>query len=166
MAEPITPNLLNDRTRYPEPSPNNSALPGNTVLTPELPAPDPDAKRGSTLDNASDKAREIAERTRENFKVVADQVREKMNDLTDRASEMADQAGQRFNEMKETLNQRIPEWKERARVKATEARRAARKAADQADRTARTYPIHTALAAAGAGFVLGAAMRVWRSNRG
>jgi ElaB/YqjD/DUF883 family membrane-anchored ribosome-binding protein len=170
---------LTPRPIYPEPSPTSAAVPetaspstfdvgsGSEVRTPRETLRSLDAsqrERGS--EDASDKARVIAERARDKFQSVTDDARERMDDLAGRASDMAKQAGQRINDMRDRLNDRLPEWKEGARDRMNSARVRARSAAVQADAKARRMPLETIAVAAGAGFILGATMRVWRSSRG
>ena len=170
---------LTPRPIYPEPSPTSAALPEEATPSTF------DVGRGSevrssresitainsnlrdrTADETSENAREIAERARDKFQTVADGARERMNDLSERASDIADQAGQRLNDMRDRFNERLPEWKREARLRVDDARVRARSAAVQADAKARRMPLETIAAAAGAGFLLGATMRIWRSSRG
>ncbi len=123
-------------------------------------------QRSRFSDEVGENARDIAERARDKFQVVADDARERMNQLTDRASDIADQAGHRINELRDRLNERLPEWKRQAQVRVEGARIRARNLALQTDARARRKPLETIAIAAGAGFVLGASMRIWRSSRG
>ena len=164
---------LNPRPIYPEPSPTSAALP--EVAAPstfevgtgsEAVRPLDSRLAVDTSDDLHENAREIAERVRDKFQVVADEARDRMNDFAGRASELADEAGQRFNDLRERLNDRLPVWKRQARERVDDARLAARRTAVQADQKARQYPIETIAAAAGAAFLIGATMRIWRSSRG
>ena len=164
---------LTPRPIYPEPSPTAGSLP--ETATPStydvgsgseggrfVVAGDPLRARESSTDTA----RDLAVKARDKFQVVAGDAKEKMNGLADRASDIASQAGQRLKDLRSDLNQRLPEWKREARLRADDARRVVRRSAAQADQKARQYPLETIAAAAGAGFLLGATMRIWRSNRG
>ena len=177
---------LTPRPIYPEPSPTSAASPeGGSASTFEAgtgsesvrpldsqlpPRIDDNRLRNSLLSNDNedigDNARRIAERARDKFQVVAEGARDRMNDLTDRASNIADEAGQRLTDMRDRFNDRLPEWKRQARERVDDARIRARRTAVQADLKAKQYPIETIAAAAGAGFLLGATMRIWRSSRG
>lgn len=164
---------LTPRPIYPEPSPTAGSLP-ETVLPSTF-----DVGSGSeggrfvvagdslrTRDNSIDDGSGVVEIARDKFQSVAGDAREKLNDLADRASNIASEAGERLNSLRNELNHRLPEWKREARHRAEEARLVARRTATQVDQKAREYPLETIAAAAGAGFLLGATMRIWRSNRG
>lgn len=170
---------LTPRPIYPEPSPSSAALPetgtrstfdvgsGSEVRDVRESVRSIDLEqRDRSSEDAADKARILAERARDKFESVADGAKERMNQVAERASNIADQAGQRINEMRDRLNERIPEWKQEARERVDNARVRARAVAVQADAKARRMPLETIAAAAGAGFLLGATMRVWRSSRG
>ena len=170
---------LTPRPIYPEPSPTSAALPeeatpstfdqgsGSEVRSSRESIRAIDTNQHDRrADEAAEGAREIAERARDKFQSVADDAREKMNDLAGRASDIADQAGQRLHDMRDRLNERLPEWKREARLRIDDARVRARGAAVQTDAKARSMPLETIAAAAGAGFLLGATMRIWRSSRG
>ena len=164
---------LTPRPIYPEPSPTSAALPdvsapstfevgtGSEVVRPL----DTSLARDSS-DDVHENAREIAERVRDKFQVVADEARDRMNDISDRASHLADEAGQRLTDLRDRFNDRLPVWKRQARERVDDARLAARRTAVQADQKARQYPIETIAAAAGAAFLVGATLRIWRSSRG
>jgi len=117
-------------------------------------------------DDTSDTARRLAENARDKFHDVAEEARDRMNDVAHRASDIADEAGHRLNEIRDRLNERLPIWKQQALDRVDDARFIARRTATEANQKARQYPIHTIAVAAGAGFLIGATMRIWRSSRG
>ena len=172
MAE-INKLNLTPRPIYPEPSPTAGSLP-------ETASPSTyDVGSGSeggrfvvggaplrTQEDSTVDARAIAEKARDKFESVAGDAKEKMNEIADRASNLATEASQRLQDLPNNFNDRLPEWKREVRLRADDARRVARRTATQADQKARQYPLETIAAAAGAGFLLGATMRIWRSNRG
>jgi ElaB/YqjD/DUF883 family membrane-anchored ribosome-binding protein len=120
----------------------------------------------SSKEDVQDTAHRVAERTSEKLHVAADEARERLNEVAARASKVADQAKQRLHEARIRFNERLPIWKQQARDRAHDARIIARHTATQADEKARRYPIETIAAAAGAGFLIGVTMRIWRSSRG
>jgi ElaB/YqjD/DUF883 family membrane-anchored ribosome-binding protein len=119
-----------------------------------------------TSDQASEKAREIAELARDKFQAVADDAKERMDEIADRASTFASEAGHRLNGLRDQFNQRLPEWKREVQERTEHVQAIARRSATRVDQKARQFPVETILAAAGAGFVLGATLKIWRSSRG
>ena len=111
-------------------------------------------------------SRQVADEASEKLHEVADEARERLNELSDRASKLADQAKRRLHDARIRFNERLPVWKQQARERAHDARIIARHTATQADEKARRFPIETIAAAAGAGFLIGVTMRIWRSSRG
>lgn len=137
----------------PEPDPLPTALP-KASSTFEVGA----GSEGPTLvDRQVDSSSE--EPLREKFQEAADEARERLN-------EFADQAKRRLHDARVRLNERLPVWKRQARQGANDARILARHTATKAEENARRYPVQTIAAAAGAGFLIGATMRIWRSSRG
>ena len=173
MAEPNKLNLK-PQPIYPEPGPTAAALPERA--SPTNYEVGSGSEGGTHLrssssatqfsEQTSDAARDLAERARDKFETVAGEARERMNEMADRASAMAQDAGQRLNELRDKFSERLPEWKQQARDRFDDARVVARHTAVRADAKAKRFPVETIVAAAGAGFVLGAGMRIWRSSRG
>jgi ElaB/YqjD/DUF883 family membrane-anchored ribosome-binding protein len=117
-------------------------------------------------ENAHINSDRIADQASDKLHLAAEEARERLNEVAARASKVADQAKQRLHDVRIRINERMPIWKQQARERAHDARIIARHTATQADEKARRYPIETIGAAAGAGFLIGVTMRIWRSSRG
>jgi ElaB/YqjD/DUF883 family membrane-anchored ribosome-binding protein len=155
----------------PEPDPLPTGLPeSSSTSTFEVGSgsegPVPVERLRSSSEDVHDAAQRIADQAREKLHDAADEARVRMNEVADRASKLADQAKHRLHDARIRFNERLPIWKQQAREHAHDARIVARHTAIRADENARRYPIETIAAAAGAGFLIGATMRIWRSSRG
>jgi ElaB/YqjD/DUF883 family membrane-anchored ribosome-binding protein len=125
------------------------------------------------LRSAPDKIKAVAEETRG---VAAS----RMNDLAGTARARAEDAAARVAEITDDARVKAQEWTEAAASRAEEMRRAAaERAAElrsrararfsqarlQANQVVHDHPLQVVLAAGAVGLVLGAVLRVWRSNR-
>lgn len=120
-------------------------------FNPEQPTTDPRPIRGASEQMASSKViawRRASER--------------EVDDVTDRASEALDEIGQGVSAAYERVQSGITEALERAKWKSEEL---ARRARSRARHVVDNYPLHLIAGVAGAAFVAGIFLRVWRSNR-
>lgn len=85
------------------------------------------------------------------------QVQEKLND-EESWNDLRSSAGSCAEEIRQAAALRAQEWRRQAESGYQQARERARQAA-------RDYPVHAALAAGVAGFVVGAALRIGRTHR-
>jgi ElaB/YqjD/DUF883 family membrane-anchored ribosome-binding protein len=155
----------------PEPDPLPTALPeSSTTSTFEVGSGSEGPVRvegwRASKDDVHIASHRIAEKASDKLHVAADEARERLNEVAERASKVADQAKRRLHDARIRFNERLPIWKQQARDRAKDARIIARHTATQADEKARRYPLETIAAAAGAGFLIGVTMRIWRSSRG
>ena len=88
---------------------------------------------------------------------LKDSAAEKFEDLKDRASDLSQRAGQRLGELKNTTGERVSDFADSARDRLYSARR-------RANYMTNEYPVQTILGFAGVAFVVGIALRIWRSN--
>jgi hypothetical protein len=93
------------------------------------------------------------------WKQVSDQ---KVDDVTERASQALDEIGQRVSAAYERVQASITDAYERSKWKSEEL---ARRARTRARLVVDKYPLHLIAAVAGAAFVAGIFLRVWRSSR-
>lgn len=77
---------------------------------------------------------------------------------------------QSWNNLRSSAENRTEEWRQAAAMRAQEWRRQAessyQQARERARQAAHDYPLHVALAAGVAGFIVGAALRAGRTHRG
>ena len=93
------------------------------------------------------------------WKQVSEQ---KVDDVTDRASQALDEIGQRFSAAYERVQAGITDAYERSRWKSAQV---ARQARTRARLIVNEYPLHVIAGVAGAAFVAGIFLRIWRSSR-
>jgi hypothetical protein len=93
------------------------------------------------------------------WKQVSEQ---KVDDVTERASQALDEIGQRVSAAYERVQAGITDVYERSRWKSEEV---ARQARTRARLMVDQYPLHLIAGVAGAAFLAGILLRVWRSNR-
>jgi len=118
---------------------------------------------GTALGATMKKARDTQSRIR----VVGGQAREQASDrasglarsVKDRFSNFRQDAAQATSQAKETAREKIIDFNQKARRRVYDAR-------DRAETVRKEYPIQTMLGIAAASFVIGFALRLWRSNRG
>ena len=160
MPEPISPmdmeiDEANRMRAYPNPAMPESGAFEAARANPRL---NETAERiGSAVGTAVDTVQHLNERLQ--------QMKQRLTSVRGHAREgMANAAA----EWKRNAQQTATEWKEAVEEKAEEWRRAAGRRVEAtregADRLTREYPIQTILAIAGGAFVLGAALRIWRSS--
>ena len=87
---------------------------------------------------------------------------QKVDDVTERASQTLDEIGQRVSAAYERVQTGINDALERSKWKSEEF---ARRARTRARLVVNKYPLHLIVAVAGAAFVAGIFLRVWRSTR-
>ena len=107
--------------------------------------------KGGAAESASSTAAEWKQRAGDTVDQVKKSASEAVQSATNKASEVFDSARQRASEA-------VANARSKAAQKAEVARRRASYYADE-------YPVHVALGAAAAGFALGVALRIWRSQR-
>lgn len=130
-------------------------------------------QRAAELGAAAGKVVYMVRRARSSAKNLPDPV-------LDRLGGLAEEARLRAEHLRTTAAERGRHWVQLAREKAAEvashAREESRKLRQQArsnyavtrrkaDEVAHDYPVHVALAAGAAGFLIGVSLRIWRSNR-
>ena len=93
------------------------------------------------------------------WKQVSEQ---KVDDVTERASQALDEIGQRVSAAYDRVQSGITDAYERSKWKSEEL---ARRARTRARLVVDKYPLHLIAAVAGAAFVAGVFLRVWRSSR-
>jgi hypothetical protein len=93
------------------------------------------------------------------WKQVSEQ---KADDVTDRASQALDEIGQRVSAAYERVQAGIADAYERSRWKSAQV---ARQARTRARLIVDEYPLHLIAGVAGAAFVAGIFLRIWRSSR-
>ncbi len=75
----------------------------------------------------------------------------------------------RIDELRRQAREHAEKWRQAALERTAQLRRQARgryeETRSRAQRVARDYPLHVVLAAGVAGFLLGAALRIWRAHR-
>lgn len=82
---------------------------------------------------------------------------DKLDVLLERASGLSERAGERLGELKSTAGERVSDFADTARDRLHYARR-------RANHLTNEYPVQTILGFAGFAFVIGFALRIWRSN--
>jgi len=87
---------------------------------------------------------------------------QKVDDVTERASQALDEIGQRVSAAYERVQSGIADAYERSKWKSDEL---ARRARTRARLVVDKYPLHLIAGVAGAAFVAGIFLRVWRSSR-
>ncbi len=87
---------------------------------------------------------------------------QEVEDVTARASQALDEAGQRVSAAYELVQSGLTDAYERTKWKSEEL---ARRARSRARYVVDNYPFHLIAGVAGAAFVAGILLRVWRSNR-
>jgi len=125
-------------------------------FNPEQPTGDPRPDRVQPIRGASEQTTSA--------KVIAWRraSEQEVDDVTDRASQALEEVGQRVSAAYERVQSRVTDAFERTRWKSEElARRARSRARHVVDR----YPLHLIAGIAGAAFVAGVCLRIWRSNR-
>jgi ElaB/YqjD/DUF883 family membrane-anchored ribosome-binding protein len=88
---------------------------------------------------------------------LKDTASEKLDELKGRASDLSQRAGERLGELKSTAGDRMSDFADTARDRVYYARR-------RANYLTNEYPVQTILGFAGLAFVIGFALRIWRSN--
>jgi ElaB/YqjD/DUF883 family membrane-anchored ribosome-binding protein len=88
---------------------------------------------------------------------LKDTAGEKLDALKDRAGDLTQRAGERISELKSTAGDRMSDLATTSRDRIHYARRRAQYLSNQ-------YPVQTILGFAGLAFVIGFALRIWRSN--
>lgn len=192
MAEPLSKHRLDESPRYPEPSPTAGSPVNRTAAERELPprlpgmpsAPDAGSAEfsganGTTFDverdedfrtNRGSRGKNTAERARERLQVVAGSAKRQASHMADRASDVAHHAGERMSQWKDSAADRVSAMRDQFRERLPYWRRNARHSVRVAQARTREvtnrYPVQTVAAAAGVGFIIGFALRIWRSDRG
>ena len=87
---------------------------------------------------------------------------QEVEDVTARASQALDEVGQRVSAVYERVQSGLTDAYERTKWKSEEL---ARRARSRARYVVDNYPFHLIAGVAGAAFVAGILLRVWRSNR-
>ncbi|HTE91009.1 MAG TPA: hypothetical protein VK639_18775 [Terriglobales bacterium] len=126
----------------------------------------PDRQQSTTnpANNSASRVQSVNPEQSSSGKVIAwKRVSEqKVDDVTDRASQALDEIGQRISAGYERVQAGITDAYERSKWKSEEL---ARKARTRARFVVDKYPLHLIAAVAGAAFVAGIFLRVWRSSR-
>jgi ElaB/YqjD/DUF883 family membrane-anchored ribosome-binding protein len=139
-------------------------IPGSAL--PAIPASDQDRGPGQSGDNF---ARRAAESVGTSVGKTVNTVNNSVKTGLDVVSERTKEAGEKLAEIAEETRVRAQNLALEAGRRAQDMREAAifraRKARSEARRIANERPIETILAVAGAAFVVGVALRIWRSNR-
>jgi hypothetical protein len=141
MPEPVTRKTSNPRQAATDPS-NNT----RNRIAPVSPIFDPGPEQSSS-------AKVIA------WKQVSER---KVDDVTDRASQALDEVGQRVSAAYERVQVGITDAYDRSKWKSEEL---ARRARTRARLVVDKYPLHLIAGVAGAAFIAGIVLRVWRSSR-
>ena len=128
--------------------------------------PEPSKLEKPDLREITDSSQNSTNRVQSNpsAKVIAwKQVSEpKVDDVTERASLALDEIGQRVSAAYDRVQAGITDVYERSRWKSEEV---ARRARTRARLIVDQYPLHLIAGVAGAAFLAGIFLRVWRSNR-
>jgi hypothetical protein len=102
------------------------------------------------MDAAADRAEDLRRSTQRNLETLADRA-------GSRASEMGDRAAARWREIRHVSENRLHEARRRAEAQWIDARR-------RVEHWQREDPVRFLAVVAGSAFVVGAALRIWRSN--
>ena len=115
--------------------------------------------RTRLADMADPKGRisDLANSARATVADLKDTAGEKLDALKDRAGDITQRAGERISELKDTAGERMSDFADTARDRLHYARR-------RANYLCNEYPVQTILGFAGFAFVIGFALRIWRSN--
>ncbi len=163
MAEPLRKESLdfeNEALAPEEVTPVTSSLPGTPPALDEsrgraMESQDRATRAGEAVGSAVGNAvGNLQSSVRSGMKLVSD----KSRDLGEKLSEATDSARVRGQEMADEAAQRARELGRQARERVLEARR-------EGSRFAHEKPLHTIAAIAGAAFVIGLLLRIWRSSR-
>lgn len=129
-----------------------------------------------SVDDAKFRLRIAGGRVRQSASAAAiermDSVAERASSLRDAAAErvakLSDEAGRRVSQLSCVAANRLEEFRAMAKVETERARRNAQARIFEARRQVRhwrqEYPVHTVAALGGAAFLVGVALRAWRSN--
>jgi hypothetical protein len=139
----------------PEPSTREKSSPRQTTTDPSRNSP----SRVQPLNPIRGDAEPVSSGKVIAWKQVSDQ---KVDDVTERASQALDEIGQRVSAAYERVQTGITDAYERSKWKSEEL---ARRARTRARLVVDKYPLHLVAAVAGAAFVAGIFLRVWRSSR-
>lgn len=116
---------------------------------------------GHTRANASARVLEMMDTAATRAERLRQQARENMSNLADRASyrasEMGDRAAERWQEFRHASEMRLHEARRRVEAQWVEGRRTL-------EHWQREDPVRFVAVVAGSAFVIGAALRIWRSN--
>jgi len=122
---------------------------------------------GSTVREVKTRLRVVKGGAQESISSTAEDWKQKAGDTVEqakqRASDAVQQASSKASEALDAARQRASAAMDTARAKASESMHAAR---TRAAYYREEYPVQVVMGAAAAGFVLGVALRIWRSNRG
>lgn len=149
MSEPVTPMDELSNTEYPRPAalPRPSQHELAELPVAELPVAEQQGRQYPRVSAAAETVGTIVGRTVERVRELPHRIqglRERFTVISGRTREDAATAA--------------AEWKETAKQKAYETR-------NRAQHLAHEYPLQTILGTAAVAFVLGFALRIWRSNR-
>lgn len=114
---------------------------------------------GDTLGNAVARVRELTgriENIRGRFRRIRGNAQE---DIADTAGQLRATAEQRLSQLRDNASRRVAGLRHAAARRVADARY-------RVDRVANERPLQFIAAAAGAAFLLGVTLRIWRSNRG
>ena len=163
MAEPLRKESLDFENEAPAPDEVThvtSSLPGTPPALDEsrgraMESQDRATKTGEAVGSAvGNVVGNVKSSVRSGMKLFSD----KSRDLGEKLSEATDSARVRGQEIADDAAQRTRELGRQARERISEAKR-------QTSRYAHEKPLHTIMGIAGAAFVVGLLLRIWRSNR-
>jgi ElaB/YqjD/DUF883 family membrane-anchored ribosome-binding protein len=118
---------------------------------------DPKGRMADLADSASATVSDLRDSATATVTDLKDSAAEKLDVLKDRATDLSQRASERIGELKNTAGERMSDFGETARNRLYFARRRARYLTNE-------YPVQTILGFAGLAFVIGFALRIWRSN--
>ncbi len=128
-------------------------------LLPEEAESSPLEDYGAQLGSAAGMAVVALRRAQRRVSNMASEKSATVTDITTaRMRDVRDQATAKGEEWSRTARERAAEWRRQARNGLYRARLRAREVQND-------YPIHVVIGAGALGFVIGAALRIWRANR-
>ena len=116
-----------------------------------------DRKRLADMADPSGRISDLSNSARAAVADLKDSAGEKLDALKDRTGDIAQRAGGRITDLKDTATERMSDLADTARDRLHYARR-------RANYISNEYPVQTILGFAGFAFVIGFALRIWRSN--
>lgn len=175
MAEPVSIPGQNLDTDEVAPGVNLRDAPR---ALPEEASPANNPRLNQTAENIGSAVGSTVREMKSRFRVVKGGAQESISSTTDdlkqRAGETVEQAKQRASEVVQQASNKASEVLDSAKERASAAMDTVRAKASESMQSARNraaylkeeYPMQVVMGAAAAGFVLGVALRIWRSNRG